>query len=85
MGGICNTKNAGPFAKSQDETIVIAQIEEPQGVEQADAIAAVEGIDVIHRPCRSVCGYGKTDQNSQELRDALAMCHQSRIAAQKPP
>ena len=31
--------------QSIDETVVIAQIEEPEGVEAADAIAAVEGID----------------------------------------
>ncbi|MEO0763628.1 MAG: aldolase/citrate lyase family protein, partial [Pseudomonadota bacterium] len=35
------------LAQSQSETLVIAQIEEPEGVEAADAIAAIDGIDAL--------------------------------------
>ena len=67
------------LAKSKQETVVIAQIEEPRGVEEAEAIAAVNGIDgVFIGPADLSVGYGKTDQNSQELMDALQ--HVSTVA-----
>jgi 2-keto-3-deoxy-L-rhamnonate aldolase RhmA len=34
--------------KLNDETLLIAMIETPQGVENADAMAAIDGIDVLH-------------------------------------
>ncbi len=65
--------------KSKEETVVIAQIEEPRGVQEAKAIAAVDGIDgVFIGPADLSVGYGKTDQNSQELQDALQ--HVSTVA-----
>lgn len=77
--GYATQKMPDLLQRSLDETIVIAQIEEPQGVEQADAIAAVEGIDGLFiGPADLSVGYGKTDQNSQELKDALR--HVSSIA-----
>ena len=58
--------------KSQEETVVIAQIEEPQGVADANAIAATAGIDGLFiGPADLSVGYGKTDQNSQELKEAF--------------
>ena len=70
--GYATKKMSDLLQKSQEETVVIAQIEEPRGVEEADAIAAVEGIDgVFIGPADLSVGYGKTDQNSQELKDAL--------------
>jgi 4-hydroxy-2-oxoheptanedioate aldolase len=33
--------------KANDETFIVVQIEDPQALEQADAMAAVEGVDVI--------------------------------------
>ena len=77
--GYATQKMPDLLQRSLDETIVIAQIEEPQGVEQADAIAAVEGIDGLFiGPADLSVGYGKTDQNSQELKDALR--HVSSVA-----
>ena len=34
--------------KLNDETLLIAMIETPEGVENADAMAAIDGIDVLH-------------------------------------
>ena len=68
--------------KSKEETVVIAQIEEPQGVQEAEAIVAAEGIDgVFIGPADLSVGYGKTDQNSQELKHALQ--HVSAVAHNK--
>ncbi len=56
------------LAASRDETIVIAQIEEPEGVEAAPGIAAVAGIDGLFiGPADLSVAYGKTDQSSKEL------------------
>lgn len=63
------------LARSQRETIVIAQIEEPEGVEAVEAIAAVEGVDGIFiGPADLSVGYGKQDQTSPELFAAIARC-----------
>ena len=60
------------LAKSRTETVVIAQIEEPEGVDASQDIAAVEGIDGLFvGPADLSVAYGKTDQNSQELLGAI--------------
>lgn len=60
------------LAQSESETIVIAQIEEPEGVDAAEAIAAVDGIDGLFiGPADLSVAYGKTDQASDELVGAL--------------
>ena len=70
--GYATRKMPELLKKSQDETIVIAQIEEPQGVEDAGAIAAISGIDGLFiGPADLTVGYGKTDQNSKELKKAF--------------
>lgn len=71
--GFATRKMPDILAQSQDETIVIAQIEEPEGVEAIDAIAGTSGIDgVFVGPADlSVC-YGETDMNSAKLNDAMA-------------
>ena len=43
--GYATKKMPDLLAQSQDETVVIAQIEEPAAVEIADSIARIEGID----------------------------------------
>lgn len=56
-----------------DETMVIAQIEEPEGVAAASAIAATDGVDGLFLgPADLSVGYGRTDQSSAELAAALA-------------
>lgn len=63
------------LARSQRETIVIAQIEEPEGVDAVEAIAAVEGVDGIFiGPADLSVGYGKSDQTSPELYAAIERC-----------
>ncbi len=60
------------LAQSRSETIVIAQIEEPEGVEAIDAIAGTDGIDgVFIGPADLSVAYGKTDINSEELKAAM--------------
>ncbi|MEM1374821.1 MAG: aldolase/citrate lyase family protein [Pseudomonadota bacterium] len=57
------------------ETVLIAQIEEPAGVEAADAIAATDGIDGLFLgPADLSVGYGKRDQSSEELARAFETC-----------
>jgi 2-keto-3-deoxy-L-rhamnonate aldolase RhmA len=54
------------------QTIVIAQIEEPEGVEAAAAIAAVPGIDALFAgPADLTVGYGLTALGTPQLADAL--------------
>ncbi len=60
------------LAKSVRETIVIAQIEDIEGVENSDAIAAVEGIDGLFLgPADLSVAYGKDHQTSDELIAAI--------------
>lgn len=61
------------LAQSQAETVVIAQIEEPEGVDAAAAIAATDGVDGLFLgPADLSVGYGKSDQTSPELMSAFA-------------
>ncbi len=61
------------LAQSRDETIVIAQIEDPEAVEASDAIAATPGIDALFLgPADLSVAYGKTDLDSPELHAAMA-------------
>ena len=77
--GYATQKMSDLLQKSKEETVVIAQIEEPRGVREAGSIAAVDGIDgVFVGPADLSVGYGKTHQNSQELKDALK--HVSNVA-----
>lgn len=56
------------IARSQAETIVLAQIEEPGAVQAAQAIAATDGIDGLFvGPSDLSLAMGKTDRNSPEL------------------
>lgn len=72
------------LAQSASETIVIGQIEEPSGVNAIEEICAVEGLDgVFIGPADlSVC-YGKTDIESQELKDAMQRVGEAAKAAGK--
>lgn len=56
------------LARSQAETVVIAMIEEPEGVAAATEIAATDGIDALMLgPADLSVAMGKTDQTSPEL------------------
>jgi len=57
---------------SATETVVIAQIEEPEGVDAVDAIAATEGIDGLFvGPADLAVSLGKTDAAAPEVRAAM--------------
>lgn len=60
------------LVQSQQETVVIVQIEEPEAVDAADAIAATEGIDglFVGPADLSVC-LGTTDPTSAPVREAM--------------
>ena len=58
--------------KSQKETIVIAQIEEPEGVDAVDDIAAVAGIDGLFAgPADLTVSYGGDAAAAEKLDQAL--------------
>ena len=60
------------LALSAAETVVIAQIEDPEGVEAVDAIAATPGIDaLLIGPADLSVSYGRTDLDGPELAAAF--------------
>ncbi len=60
------------LAQSAAETFVLAQIEEPEGVDAATEIAETVGIDGLFiGPSDLSVSYGKTDANSPELHAAF--------------
>lgn len=62
------TRGMGELLDASAETIVIAQIEEPAGVDAAADIAAVEGIDGLFLgPADLSVGYGHRNQTSDDL------------------
>ncbi len=59
--------------KSASETVVIAQIEDPEAVDNAEAIASTPGIDALFLgPADLSVAYGRTDTDSAELHAAMA-------------
>ena len=60
------------LAQSRRETVVIAQIEEPEALANVEAIAATDGIDGLFLgPSDMSVSMGYTNTNSQELLDAI--------------
>ena len=58
--------------QSARETVVIAQIEEPEALENVEQIAATEGIDGLFLgPSDMSVSMGYTDTGSDELKQAL--------------
>lgn len=59
-------------AQSDAETVVIVQIEEPEGVEASADIAAIKGIDGLFvGPADLGICYGTTNPNADVVRDAI--------------
>ena len=72
------------LARSQAETVVMAQIEEPEGVEACEAIAATDGIDALFvGPADLSVGYGHDTQTSDDLMQALDRVGKAAKAAGK--
>jgi len=60
------------LAQSTTETIVVVQIEEPEGVEAAAGIAAIDGVDCLFAgPADLAVCYGETDITSDPVRNAI--------------
>lgn len=60
------------LARSATETVVIAQIEEPEGVEAAEAIAAIDGIDGLFAgPADLAVSHGVESMQSVVVVDAI--------------
>ena len=67
------TRKMPEILAQSEETVVIVQIEEPEGVDACESIAAVEGIDGLFvGPADLAVCYGVTDINGKEVRGALA-------------
>ncbi|MCH2163389.1 MAG: aldolase/citrate lyase family protein [Marinovum sp.] len=67
------TRGMPDLLDASAETIVLAQIEEPAGVDAAHEIAAVDGIDGLFLgPADLSVGYGHRDQASDDLARAFA-------------
>jgi 2-keto-3-deoxy-L-rhamnonate aldolase RhmA len=72
------------LARSAEETVVIAQIEDPEALAAADAIAATDGIDALFLgPADLSVALGKKDQTSAELHDAFVRVGQAARSAGK--
>lgn len=60
------------LAQSLSETVVVVQIEEPEGVEASSGIAALEGVDALFAgPADLAICYGTTDITSEPVRNAI--------------
>ncbi|MCY6379688.1 HpcH/HpaI aldolase family protein [Hoeflea prorocentri] len=70
--GFATRPMADVLKQSEEETIVIAQIEEPEGVDAANEIAAVPGIDGLFvGPADLAVCFGTTDLSGPEVVDAM--------------
>lgn len=82
--GFATSDMASLLARSREETVVFAQIEDPEAVEACEAIAAVEGVDALFLgPADLSVAYGRTDQSSPELQAAMARVGRAAAAAGK--
>lgn len=71
--GFATRKMADVLAQSVDETVVIAQIEEPEGVEAVDDIAATDGIDGLFvGPADLAVCFGLDDISAPQVMEAMA-------------
>ncbi len=71
--GFATRPMAEVLAQSKRETVVIVQIEEPEGVEAANEIAAIDGVDGLFvGPADLAVCYGVTDPWASVVRDALS-------------
>jgi 2-keto-3-deoxy-L-rhamnonate aldolase RhmA len=66
------TRAMGDVLDQDAQTIVMAQIEEPEGVEACEEIAAITGIDALFAgPADLSVGYGHRSQDNPDLPMAL--------------
>lgn len=78
------TRTMADVLAQDSQTVVIAQIEEPEGVDVVEQIAAVDGIDALFAgPADLSVGYGKTSVGSPELDAAMTRIGVAARAADK--
>lgn len=78
------TQGMGDVLAKDAQTIVIAQIEEPAGVDAVAEIAAIDGIDALFAgPADLSVGYGETSVGSEALTKALTAIGAATRAAGK--
>ena len=71
--GFATRKMPEILAQSEEETIVVVQIEEPEGVDACDAIAGVAGVDGLFvGPADLAVCYGVTDISDKLVHNAIA-------------
>ncbi|WP_454651241.1 HpcH/HpaI aldolase family protein [Bradyrhizobium liaoningense] len=76
---------AATLAEAREGRIVIAQIEEPEGVAEAEAIAAVDGIDAIFFGAADLAvAKGLVNSDDPALADALHIVSRAVASAGKP-
>lgn len=78
------TRSMADVLDQDAQTIVIAQIEDPEALDHVEAIAAVPGIDAIFAgPADLSVGLGQRDMSSPQLRAALERIGEAAQAAGK--
>jgi 2-keto-3-deoxy-L-rhamnonate aldolase RhmA len=83
--GFATRPMAEVLAQSVSETIVIAQIEEPEGIDAAEAIAALDGIDALFvGPADLSVSMGLSGPNDPGVLEAMATVGRACKAAGKP-
>ena len=71
--GYATRKMPEILAQSEQETIVVVQIEEPEAVDVCEGIASVNGVDGLFvGPADLAVCYGVTDINDKLVRDAIS-------------
>ena len=80
--GFATRPMSGLLQRSAEETVAIAQIEDPGAVAASDAIAATDGIDgVLLGPADLSVALGETSTSSPALADAVAQVGRSAAGA----
>lgn len=83
--GFATRPMADILEQSATETVVIAQIEEPEGVEAAEGIAGIDGIDALFvGPADLSVSMGLSGPNEPGVLDAMARVGRACAAAGKP-
>ena len=77
--------DTGYYDRADDDLIIIVQIETPQAVENVEAIAAVDGVDVVFIGPRDMsAALGKLNKmDDPELRALIARVEQATLASGK--
>lgn len=85
MGGFTTLPMSKVIEINRTENVVIAQIEDPTGVDEVEAIAAVEGIDGLFVGAADLTvGYGAPNKDADVIQEAYRRIVAAGQAAGKP-